>query len=967
MPLKSIVDIDVNDTKFREFAALFDRYRDDLAGTSGAWGKVAQSTNAAGAALDAMTKKHNVEIAMGRLDMEARRRAAELFKRQDNEALGRIGRLKRETESWGSAVGKVGSQWKSVATYSAKTSTHIASATVSLLKWTSVLGAASALIGGAGGLFGIDRLAASAASGRRSSTGLGVGYGQQRAFSLDYSRFVDAEGMLANVAGALSDKTSNGYRGLLGAGISAKYADTHDAADVSVEVLKRLPEIFKGVQPGLIGPTAQARGLTDILSVEDIKRYLAASPEERQKQEQAYRRDSKGLDVDPAVSRAWQDLTTQLGRAGEQIETTFIIGLKPLAKPIDDASKAFADLTAAFLKSDVVKTGIEGLAGGLESAAKFVGTQEFKDDIKYFVDGVGDLAKGVRRALEWLGLLPNKAGAPVVPDPVGNLMSGLNPDDGHANIWNRGFNRGKHGVLHPDDLTDDQIAHVRGKARKFGGNPQGAKLGDRATYTGPRGPVPGANGYGAIDAPYTGRIDAKGERGILSPKELHDYLIKQGATEKEATMLTGAAGNESSFNPNANHDPAYPGGPPQGHGLWGHKHTRIDMRGMTWQQEADAALAEVKKKYAGRVNAAKTPEELADAEVDYERPRGFHPWNPRGGDNYTGRYHTIERFSKEFGTFGPEHHARGGVVGGQGGPNSDRVPAMLSPGEFVVNAAMTARYLPFLHAMNSGLSHFAKGGRVPPPKLTPGVDAKFYPDGRHPPRVSDKEADENRRSWSAFLRRPRSQGGMGASRATALGTMAMLAGETGYGLNHHMYNWDVNGPSGGVDQLHDVTKGKYGGVHRLTDAMATAMMQHVDFLQDRTFQQANFKHEADGPLAFAWGPMSRAKTAMGALTKGVDLFENPAQHQAEIRRRSRYIGRLVHDRVAAAKAAEGLQRTAMADDGAGTPGGAGPARGRGLSDTRFQRKSLPMVTIANNTGANVNVTAAMAGAMVGYG
>jgi hypothetical protein len=44
----------------------------------------------------------------------------------------------------------------------------------------------------------------------------------------------------------------------------------------------------------------------------------------------------------------------------------------------------------------------------------------------------------------------------------------------------------------------------------------------------------------------------------------------------------------------------------------------------------------------------------------------------------------------------------GGYVSGPGGPRSDRVPRALSNGEFVVNAAATARNRAMLEAMNSG-------------------------------------------------------------------------------------------------------------------------------------------------------------------------------------------------------------------------------------------------------------------------
>lgn len=43
-----------------------------------------------------------------------------------------------------------------------------------------------------------------------------------------------------------------------------------------------------------------------------------------------------------------------------------------------------------------------------------------------------------------------------------------------------------------------------------------------------------------------------------------------------------------------------------------------------------------------------------------------------------------------------------GMVAGKGGPRDDRVPAMLSAGEYVVNALATKRYLPLLQQLNNG-------------------------------------------------------------------------------------------------------------------------------------------------------------------------------------------------------------------------------------------------------------------------
>ncbi|AOY98774.1 hypothetical protein BKK81_05375 [Cupriavidus sp. USMAHM13] len=59
------------------------------------------------------------------------------------------------------------------------------------------------------------------------------------------------------------------------------------------------------------------------------------------------------------------------------------------------------------------------------------------------------------------------------------------------------------------------------------------------------------------------------------------------------------------------------------------------------------------------------------------------------------------------------HHATGGHITGPGTGTSDSIPAMLSNGEFVINAAATSKYRPLLESINSGhAAHFATGGYV---------------------------------------------------------------------------------------------------------------------------------------------------------------------------------------------------------------------------------------------------------------
>lgn len=76
----------------------------------------------------------------------------------------------------------------------------------------------------------------------------------------------------------------------------------------------------------------------------------------------------------------------------------------------------------------------------------------------------------------------------------------------------------------------------------------------------------------------------------------------------------------------------------------------------------------------------------------------------------------IQSISSSFGSFfiegGPVlHRAGGGPIAGPGTTTSDSIPAMLSNGEFVINAASTRKYRSLLESINSGhMAHFATGG-----------------------------------------------------------------------------------------------------------------------------------------------------------------------------------------------------------------------------------------------------------------
>jgi hypothetical protein len=392
MALRSVLDIDVNDSAFRDYKRAFEDYTKLVKGLPSdfakSWAVIQKQRNAFNEMVASMVTRNYLE----KQRVAAQKEADRLTKSQAD-------------------------HWREIAKASKVFADNIFGATLSFMKWAGPLSIVGGLLGAAGGLFGLDRLAAGVAAQRRGAMGLGINYGQGQAFKLDYGRFVDSGAMLGNVSGALYDATSPGYTGLLASGLQQSFLQSHNAAEVSRELLHRLPGLFAGTPRELVGAKAHALGIDQLISSQDIIRYLNASPAERAAQDKAYGHDVGTLGLSGKAQQDWQDFMTSLDRAGQGIEATFVRGLTPLTEPLSKLSESFSRAAEAFLGSDAVKDAIKGITAGLDRFANYVGTERFQTDIRQFVDGISYAAKKIVDVMSWLGLLPNRAG-PAADNPI---------------------------------------------------------------------------------------------------------------------------------------------------------------------------------------------------------------------------------------------------------------------------------------------------------------------------------------------------------------------------------------------------------------------------------------------------------------------------------------------------------------------------------------------------------------------
>jgi len=378
--IKSKIDIDVDSAEFQEFKAKFDKYAESLKAIPGAWHEVSQSTSVAKSNFESIGESVKT-IGTG---------------------LAAITTSGKEFYHVTTATAR---HWHDLALSTGQVAGNIVRATESLLKWTGIL----SLVTGGAGLFGFDRMASSVSGQRSAALGVGSSYGSRAAFTTNFRRLGDPEGMLGRVSEAQADPAKS--RALRVLGLSD--ADiSGDPADVAIKALRAGAKIaakddekFLGIDPHL-----------ELFSLEE-RRRLRSHPEEINEMAGKFQQDRKTFELDPGTQKAYQEFTTQMEKAGRQIETVFVKGLIPLEHPLENLSKEVVKLVEKLTKDNgPFGRLIDDLSDGLKWLSGEVDKPEFHKNVESFIEGVGKLVTSVGGLVHslaswasWLGISPAEA------------------------------------------------------------------------------------------------------------------------------------------------------------------------------------------------------------------------------------------------------------------------------------------------------------------------------------------------------------------------------------------------------------------------------------------------------------------------------------------------------------------------------------------------------------------------------
>lgn len=437
---RSVVQIEVDDAQFKRFKDLFDRYQTALNDTTKAWG---ETGTAAGEATDQVEHLLNPAEAVAFAAAGAaasHEKIASLLSMQTSvmhqigEAqTGNLANLAKILEIHGrneDATKRQVTLWHSMVDTTKSVWHNITGITENILKW----GALPAGLLGAGGLFGLDRLAGVAGGWRRTAQGLGLGgnAGEVQAFGTAFSRYVDPNAFLSGIQEALQDPAKRLALTQLGLGGAPANANV---GDIGAQVLSRLPDYVRRQQAqGMPLETIYEKGRFGELglSFQDFVRLGQVSNQEMTGQQRFFGRGAQELGITDDMLRRWQNFQQTLSLAGKEVEKTLIVGLANLTEPISRLSNAVVKLVENLMQSDAVKYFITLVAQATDRVAAWIGAltpadiDVFMSKVKDVTQAIVSFGEGIIHFVEWLD--QRFGGGPAAPPPEGS--KGIEPGPG---------------------------------------------------------------------------------------------------------------------------------------------------------------------------------------------------------------------------------------------------------------------------------------------------------------------------------------------------------------------------------------------------------------------------------------------------------------------------------------------------------------------------------------------------------
>ncbi len=437
MAVKSVISIDIDDSDFQRFAAIFRKYSEELKTQPHAWHDVAAASATAAAAA---------------AEMGANVGAGAYALHKANTEAGDTSAHARRTAGF----------WSSIAQSAGKFTGRVIEATRSLLRWGELTGLISGILG-AGGLFGIDRLAMSAATQRQRAFQLGATPGEVAGANIELARFTDPQAFMSSVNEGMHFITSEAHRAMMQLGVHPE--DRTDAASTAFDTILALKGKLDQLELGpMFGNQVDTLKYTSLMPFEDLKKLRETPRAEVETQVARGREDQARFQYTPDQARIWQELETTFDRVSKALKHDLTVRLTELAPALEHMSNSFLHVADVILNNPHMEKWINEVAGAMDRFAKYLTEDNVGKDIDYLMGKLDDVFGGIGRVVKEIPEIVDafsdavKAIKNFFADPLGTIKEGgvngpfENPlNDPGSDEFNK-----KRDMEHHPDRYDDQ-------------------------------------------------------------------------------------------------------------------------------------------------------------------------------------------------------------------------------------------------------------------------------------------------------------------------------------------------------------------------------------------------------------------------------------------------------------------------------------------------------------------------------
>lgn len=408
MSAKSIIEVDVDpEGNFRQFYEQFQEYQKKAEESSEIWEDTSSGIEDASEAMDALVdlSGKNADFAMiaaYQANVIAKEiRAASASSNALLEGLSKNTKAQKnfadESERGNKALEKM-----------KKNAEGVAHSIFGVGKFLMKVGAWGAGLAGLGGLLGaisLKDLASSAVDTQRGARGLGMTPGQLTAFNQDFGgRYLDQ-----SVLGSIAD-SQNSFAGRMwlarAAAMNVGQVGSEDPGKLAGQLAIRAHNWWANTPEAMrTAENLQSSGFSQSGFSLQMMRQLGNTPlSELQRASAQYEQDQGKFNVGDKNTDAWYGFLRQIKDAGNTIETDLKNRLVALAPDLQRFVNVFGKDAKMLIDDIFTPQNLDSLAKGIDSFATYLGSNEFRQNMKAFVGLIGIAAEKMRWVAQKLGI-----------------------------------------------------------------------------------------------------------------------------------------------------------------------------------------------------------------------------------------------------------------------------------------------------------------------------------------------------------------------------------------------------------------------------------------------------------------------------------------------------------------------------------------------------------------------------------